>query len=223
MEKLKDFSGYLTINTKILVNVLSGAYIGVYDSRIEDIDNNGIKITIPSQKGVPVPLSPGAKLEVSFITSIGRFSFKSKVIGRIKENIPLLIIAYPEFLRRQELRRFFRVETRLKVKFLTIDYIMKDGIPEMIKKGYEGIIRDISGGGLRLNCDIKLEQGQAIEIDMSESLGTKFDIIARVVHVYSNIDKSDVGVEFITIKETDRDKIIKYVFQRQIELKRMSR
>jgi len=223
MEKLKDITSYLKINTKIFVNVLSEAYIGIYDSRIENIDNKVIKITIPSQKGVPVPLSPGAKLEVSFITQMGRFSFKSEVIGRVKENIPLLEIAYPDFLRRQELRRFFRVETRLKIKFHTIDYIMKDGIPEMIKKKYEGIVRDISGGGLRLNCDIKLEQGQAIEVDISESLGTKFNIIAIVVHVYSNVDKSDVGVEFITIKETDRDKIIKYIFKRQIELKRMSK
>ncbi|MBZ4672677.1 flagellar brake domain-containing protein [Deferribacterales bacterium Es71-Z0220] len=223
MEKIKDISTYLTINTKILVNVLSGNYRGIYDSRIEDIHNDKMKITIPSQKGIPFPLSPGSKLEVSFITPMGRFSFNSEVIGRTRENIPLLEIVYPEFLRRQELRRFFRVEARLKIKFRTIDYIEKDGAPEMIKKEYDGIIKDISGGGIRLTSDIQLEQGQAIELDMSEAIGTKFDIIARVVHIYNNDDKSEVGVEFITIKETDRDKIIKYVFQRQIELKRMSK
>lgn len=222
MEVIKDISNYVTINTKIFVNVLSGDYVGMYDSRIEDIDKNGIKINIPTQKGIPFPLVPGTKLEVSFITRMGRFVFESEVIERIKENIPLLVIVYPEFLKRQELRRFYRVETRLKVKFKTIEYIEKDGFPELIKKEYYGIIKDISGGGVRLSCNIILEKGQAIELDMSHELDTKFEIIGRVVHIYNSDEKPEYGLDFVTIKENDRDKIIKYVFKRQIELKKMS-
>lgn len=222
MEKIKDVSNYLTINTKILVNVLSGNYRGIYDSRVEDIGKDKVKIAIPTQKGIPFPINPGANLEISFLTASGRFSFNSEVLGRVRENIPVLEIKAPSYLTRFELRKYFRVETRLKIKIKTIDYVINDGNPEMIKKDYEAIVRDISGGGVRLTTDAKLESGQALELDMSEAIGTKFDIVSRVVHLYNNDDNSEAGIEFVSIKETDRDKIIKYVFQRQIELRRMA-
>lgn len=220
MEKISDVSSYLSINTKILVNVLSGSYKGVYDSRIEDIEKNSIKITIPTQKGIPFPILPGTKIEVSFLTELGRFSFESTVKGRVKEKIPLIEIDYPKYLIRHEFRNYFRVETRLKIKFSILSFFEENGAPEIGKRDYVGIIKDISGGGARITTDAPLEIGDILELDILEELGTKNEIVSRVVHIYNKNDLTEAGIEFLLIKESDRDKIVKYVFQRQIELRK---
>lgn len=220
MERILDVSNYLSINTKILVNVLTGSYKGIYDSRIEDIGDKTIKITIPTQKGVPFPILPGTEIEVSFLTEQGRFSFKSIVKEKIKENILLLKIDYPTYLFRHEFRSYFRVEARLKIKFGVLNFAEIDGKPEINKHNYVGIIKDISGGGARISTDAPIEIGDILEIDLSEDLNTKNEVVSRVTHICSKNHLTEAGVEFVLIKEPDRDKIIKYVFQRQIELKK---
>ena len=112
------------------------------------------------------------------------------------------------------------MEARLKIKFGVLNFVEIDGKPEINKHNYVGIIKDISGGGARISTDAPIEIGDILEIDLSEDLNTKNEVVSRVTHIYSKNHLTEAGVEFVLIKEPDRDKIIKYVFQRQIELKK---
>lgn len=223
MEKFKDIDNYIKVNTKILFNVVTGDYRGVYDSRIEDIKNDEIRITTPTLKGVPFPVYQNIEVEVSFINEKGRFSFKTKVLGRIVDKIPLIQIQKPDFIFRKELRKYFRVGARLKIKFRNINYKLKNGQPDIERTEQSAIIKDISGGGFRFVTDATITEGQAMEVFEIEGIEIKNDVICRVVSIYNNADKTDAGAEYISIKELDRDKIIKYVFQRQIELRKMAK
>ena len=223
MEKFKDVDNYIKVNTKILFNVLTGDYEGLYDSRIEDIMKDEIRITIPTLKGVPFPVYQNMEVEISFINEKGRFSFKTKVLGRIIDKIPLIQVKKPDIIVRKELRKYFRVGARLKIRFRSINYKITDGQPDIQRTEHSAIIKDISGGGFRFVTDAEITVGQAIELFEIEGIDVKSDIICRVVSIYNNTDKTEAGAEYVSIKELDRDKIVKYVFQRQIELRKMAK
>jgi len=225
LEKYSNVEKFIVPNTSLLVIVSKGDYRGMYNSRIEDFDSESIYITIPSTRGVPIPLRPGSPIEISFINENGRFSFNSVVKDRIKGKLPLLQIEKPDVIYRKELRKFFRVEARIKVILRTVTYEMVDNCPEIKMEEYEAYTKDISGGGARIVTEVPLEIDQAVELkfDDKNKIRGLSEIFAKVVVIYENSEKVDAGLEFISIKESDRDKIIKYVFKRQIELRKLSK
>jgi c-di-GMP-binding flagellar brake protein YcgR len=226
LEKIKNPDPYLDINLNVNFHILTGDYAGMYHSRIEDVDKKNIFFSAPTSKSIPIPVTPNTEVEVSFISDKGRFSFKSVIVERIKDKIMLVKVRKPDVIYRKELRRFFRINTRLKAKLIILDLSSNGGKIQLEKKKHEVLIKDISGGGMRIITSQPLKLEQAVEFDLSEALGLDNDIFGKVVNIYSpeqRKDKMEVGIEFISIKEKDRDKIIKYVFQRQIELKKLSK
>ncbi|MGA1845792.1 flagellar brake protein [Deferribacter abyssi] len=223
MEKITHVDNFLEPNIKVTVDVLSGEFQDRYDSRIEIVNKDFLYITVPTKNAIPAPLTPGTKIEVSFITDKGRFSFNSEVVERIKENILMLKITKPSFLTRKELRRYFRVETYLKIIICKINYNANDNIPEMLKECDYGIIKDISGGGVKLVTELPLKVENIVELDFNNTINNIKEIFGKVVRVINLNNKYEAGIEFISIRENDRDKIIQYVFKRQIELKKMQK
>ncbi|MEF3255122.1 MAG: flagellar brake protein [Deferribacterales bacterium] len=223
MEKIKDYKNFLQLNTKVNISVRSGSYQGVYDSRIEDLRGDGIYISLPTLKGVPFPILPGTEVEVSFIASGGRFSFDTKVEGRVVDGIPMLKLKKPEYIYRSELRKFFRVDCRLKIKIHRLFFEKLNGDIIFKVNSYDALVKDISGGGVRLQTEIELVEDDIIQVDLTDHFPTINEIFGRVVTVFPKVDKKyEYGVEFISIRERDRDLIVKYVFRRQIELKKLT-
>lgn len=221
MGKITNPDKYIESNTKILVEVLSGEFIGKYDSRIESVDDDYIYISLPTKNAIPAPLKPGTKIDVSFVTDKGRFSFITEVIDRVRDNIIMLKIKKPEQLFRKELRKYFRVETFLKIIVCKIVYNDNKNTPDMLKICKEGTVKDISGGGVRIFTELELDVDDIVELDFSGAINNIKEVFGKVVRVKEINGKTEAGVEFISIRENDRDKIIQYVFKRQIELKRM--
>ena len=226
MQKITNPDPFLDINTNVNFHILSGEYKGIYHSRIEDVNNEFIYFSAPTSKTIPLPVSPGTDVEVSYITNKGRFSFSSVITKRVKDKIHLVEVKKPSILYRKELRRFFRINTRLTAIMIVSDVQVKSGSLKMEKKTYEVFIKDLSGGGMRIVASQPLRIEQAVEFDLSESLDLTNNIFGKVVNIYSpeqTTDKVEAGIEFISIKEKDRDKIIKYVYQRQIELRKFTK
>lgn len=226
MEKIKNVDSYVHINSNINVEVLKGNYKGIYSSRVEDITKSSVFISIPSNQSVPIPLAPKTEMDISFITEKGRFSFKTAVKGKVIDRIPMLELEKPVFILRKELRTYFRVDTRLKANIFLVNFNVEDGDVNMVRDVYDAVIKDISGGGMKISTIAPIKLDQAIEIDVNESLGARKEIFARVVNLFPADPKSgklEAGIEFISIKESDRDQIIKYVFKRQIELRKLSK
>lgn len=226
MEKIKNIEQFLEINININVEVLKGSYKGMYSSRIEDINNKSIFISIPTSQSVPVPLAPNTSLELSFLNTKGRFSFQTQVITKVKDKIQMLELKKPEIIYRKELRKYFRVDTRLKATLFVINFNIEKGDLNMVKDSFDTIIKDISGGGMKIATIAPLKEEQAVEFNLFDSLGLKKEIFGKVSKIFPpepNSGKFVAGIEFISIKENDRDKIIQYVFKRQIELRKLSK
>lgn len=223
MEKIKDYKDLLQINTKINVTVRNGEYEGVYDSRIEDITKDGIYISIPTLKGVPFLIRSGSVVDISFVANGGRFSFQAEVEGRVKDGINMLKLKKPPYIHKSELRRYFRIGCRLKITISRLLYQKSNGNVTAKIDAYEATVKDISGGGVRIQVAAEFQEDDVILLDFKNYFPTINEIFGKVVKIFpKNENLHEYGVEFISIKERDRDLIIKYVFMRQIELKKLT-
>ena len=216
MGRISNVGKYLVVNLKINLSAPS-EYSGVYDSRIEDISSDGMFISVPTNKGSAMPVRPGMKVEGSFISSGGRFLFTTTVKRRAFKNIPLLELEKPTFLEQRELREFFRIDISRRIVVYSLIRDEKSGALVRDKE-FEVTCVDISGGGARLVSENPMDDISDIEADFTGLFPGLNSIFAVVVRYNQNQSgKYDVGIRFTSLRDADRDKIVKFVFKRQIE------
>lgn len=219
-EEVKNIEDYLTINTRITISIKHANYSGVYDSRVEDIDDNQIMIAQPSEEGVPIPMVPGTKAIVEFVNNAGRFRFDSQVTGRRNQGkVSLAEIAMPKTVTRSQLREFYRVPTRIKAKLKIFYSAVPDKNMKIPHKSVDCLVVDISGGGGKLITPAWIENNQPFMLDISEAVEGMENAPCEAVRVKRIMEKTEVSFRFSFDKENDRNQVIKYVFKRQIELK----
>lgn len=217
MEKIKDVDKFLSVNQKLLLEVKLGEYAGIYDSRIEDMEKEILHVSMPSEKGVTVPLKPGTKLHVSYVMDRGRLSFKTVVEDRYMSPLPMLKVAKPDLLFREELRSFFRVDTRLPVKIM-VDINEGDIVRQ---KMFEAKLLDMSGGGCRVFTPAPIAKGDVFEIFFQGSMEKVESVKVEARRVRRVEENNEIGSEFYGISQNERDRIIKYVFKRQVEMRKL--
>jgi len=221
-EKVKNLDDYLGVNTRISVQLNRADYSGFYDSRVEDISKKFILISHPSEDGVPVPMLPGTKLKIEYVSNDGRFYFDSEVVGRHTEgSLSFIQIAIPKTIGRNQLREFFRVSTNLKGKVKIYYAKVPDMSMKIPHKKVDCKVVDLSGGGGKLISEAFFEKGQVFGLDISEEIQDAEDIRCTCIRSKRIQEKSEVSFKFNFQKESERNLIIKYVFKRQIELKQL--
>lgn len=221
-EKIKNLDDYINVNTRINVGVKRADYAGVYDSRVEDITKKYILISHASDNGVPIPMLPGTKLSVEYVSNDGRFHFETSVLGRHTEgSLSFIQIEIPETISRNQLREFFRVPTSVKGKVKIYYSNVPDKNMKIPHKKVDCKVIDLSGGGGKLITEAFFEKGQIFGLDMSSEIEGGEDIRCTCIRSKRIQEKSEVSFKFNFTKESERNLIIKYVFKRQIELKQL--
>lgn len=205
----------LSVNQSIEIEVKKGPYKGSFPSKIEEINQDNIKVLPPYQKGEIVPLRKDTRINVFFTGDDAAYKFSSQVIDRIKEQIRLLVINSPEEIVRIQRRDYFRLDVKKDAKYRELDEEMEiDG--EFI----ETQTVNLSGGGVRLIDESQLSEGDLIEImiDISEIEDVK--IIGEVQQKYDLPNGEAVGIEFKEVSRHLRDQIIGWLFDYQRELRK---
>ncbi|MDR2884190.1 MAG: flagellar brake domain-containing protein [Deferribacteraceae bacterium] len=223
--KSNEVQSVLQRNTKLMV-ILANGDGNSYDSRIEDIDDDQLMISMPTNRGRPMPVAKGSILNVSAIAGNGKSDFDCRVLSVVKTPIYMLVVTLPDALRHEQMREFFRVPVHLRVKvFLgNLDKLDIFNKTSRAVPFYDGLVDDLSGGGCRLSCDSGIIEGDVIVLDLSNSLvdGIK-QLECKAVRVaFRPNGKRIISLKYSNISETNRDKIIRYVFRRQLELKKLS-
>jgi len=219
-EDIKNIEEHMSVNTKISVAVKNANYQGVYDSRVEDFDEENIYISQPSSEGVPVPMVPGTIAHIEFVNSQGRFRFETKVTGRSSQGrVTLVAVEKPKTMIRNQLREFYRVETRIKGKVKIFYAGVPDKNMKIPHKSIDCMVMDVSGGGGKLITSSWIENKQSFLLDMSEAIPELDNAPCTAIRVKRIQERTEVSFRFNFTKESDRNLIIKYVFKRQIELK----
>lgn len=196
-------------------------YCRVYSTKIEEIEEDTIIIGAPVHKGVVLPFRPGQQLIVGIPKEDALYGFYTEVVDRGKINdIPVLRIRKGKQSKRIQRRKYVRINGISKVDIKIL---------KRSEKGDEVIYFDrrkireknISGGGMLIVSPEALSIGTILEISISLPHFGVVRTVGEVVRYQKIEDEYEIGISFVNLSEKDREKIIKYVYQRQVELKRL--
>jgi Predicted glycosyltransferase len=184
-----------------------------YHSRIEDITSRSLTVAMPMSKGYPVHLNHGGQFYAKVFADGAAYKFKSTLLEKRLHPIPVWVVSQPTDITKIQQRAFVRVDARVPVRVVVRDETEDSLLLSLTTK-------DISGGGLRLisNQAINLGMRIILYIELPE-LGT-IETPAEVVRVDKPDNDRDlywIGVRYIKLPENLRSKIIKFVFQKQLE------
>lgn len=191
-----------------------------YKTRVADEDEQSLIIELPinTKNGRMKRLHTGDALQASFITNTGVKHFFDTYVMRVKDGeLPFFVIARPteESMTSIQRRNFFRVDIEVDVAVQT-----------EIGRRYVFKTSDIGGGGVSF----------IIERDQSFNAGEKLKCCLLLPHRNGSIEHSFfqgevlrqkeletgrkmVMVKFDEIVEQERQRIIRFLFEKQIQFR----
>ncbi|NKF06961.1 PilZ domain-containing protein [Clostridium gasigenes] len=199
----------VVINSKLEVKWADG----IYKTLVQDSNSKNILISIPVVGGVYLTLKTGEEIElVYYDNGENIFSFKCRVINRIKENnISYYSITLPYDVIKIQRRNYVRVDTVQVIK--NIKKYEKETNGQADDKISNALLLDLSGGGMRIKLREKLEKGDVISAKIgSENEGVL--IKGKIVRVDITEDKRYIyGISFQELDNRTRERIIQIVFR----------
>lgn len=193
--------------------------------------DNKCTISIPFSKGRFFSLHMGSRYRFYYNKrDAGVFQFLGLVIGReqIGNQHALVILRVSEFIKSQ--RRLFYRFPLLSEAFIIVEdgviiekVLVKGKVEEMEYPKFREIkcsLKDVSGGGLRLQTASPYDLGSTLTCSFklgNDEFKTKV-IVRRCLRIQDVIERYDLGLQFYELEETDRSKIIAYVFDKQRNL-----
>lgn len=236
----------LSIGNKVEIVESSAVRNGVIDdgntpalvSQIYDIvDDDHLQIEMPLRGTQMVLLDLRIRYQICIYTPHGLFKCAAQVIDRFKsENRYIAVIEFKSALKRFQRREFFRLEKLFEIKYRRLSEEEKEmhTSEEIVEKEKLGtaynaaVAVDLSGGGARLIMNEKFSVDEMIFIHFKFS-PEEGDLKFAGKIVVCNQMKTDNTqyenrIKFIKIKEKDREKLIRYIFEeeRKMRFKRKS-
>jgi len=193
--------------------VREGEYQGRYRTRIEEVGIRILSIGVPVSQGQFIPLREGTRLEVFFSQDSSAYTFSSVIIKRIAFPIPTFIIDYPVKIDKIQRRQYVRVPIVKPFKFQIVE---REGLGQE-KKGFT---IDMSGGGLMFKHKDKIPEKTLLILYLR--IGDEdMELPAAVVRYIKETERNHykVSVEYKDITERTRDKIIRYIFNIQRQMR----
>ena len=194
-----------------------------YKARVAEIEDSRIWIEIPLQPhtGKYGWFAEGEMLEISYLNPDGiKCHFIASVIGKRNDTIHMLALSkpQPEEIIKMQRRSFLRIDAKLELAVLTKDHIR-----------FVAHTEDVSGGGVSFigETSWSLQEKQELDCWMvvpyrnGELEYVPFQ--AEIVRIQQRTDKhQDVMLQFRSIAEGDQQKLIRYCFERQLEMRKRS-
>jgi len=168
---------------------------------------------------VIVPLLPGDTIKIIYTDNMAVYTFVSRVIQQNSEDMGTVVLGAPLEVKRIQRRNFVRLDCRLKVVLQKLnDKLAPDG------EAFTAGTVDVSGGGMMFECDVLLNAGDVLQATLHLNDKDTVRGIGRVIRFARNSSKNrygfSAGFEFTLIEETERDKIIRFIFNQQRDLRR---
>ena len=199
-----------------------------YVSSFEWVEGNDTAvITAPIFEGRIVPLEVDSIYKVYFLKRQGKllnlYTFRALVRQRlVVDNLHLLLIEQAGNIVRIQRRRFFRLDCYADIMYRVVETFgnaRRSDIP--FRKTITG---DLSGGGIRLLLDERLEPGAYIECELFSEDEQKVRFFGKVVRFEHTGNagryRYAAGIAYVDIEEKDRDAVIRYIFNEQRKLLR---
>lgn len=192
-----------------------------YASRIEDVRDNAVVVSMPMRKRSLVRLPLNSTVSAFFNRNGARYYFRAVVGSQTVSPLPILHLTQVGDVRKQERRAHVRVD--VLVEPIQMVVISEDG--EGLLDPRSSLVVNISAGGLGLVCRQPLPIGSQVHVvlDLPRELGL-LEADAEVVRCLTldlgGIQKWQVGVSFQKMSQKQRDRIAAFVLFQQQMLRR---
>lgn len=183
------------------------------------LPDGSMEILAPIHSGRIFPVHRGVEMDIIYQKQGDLYKFRAVALERtVAGNIFLLKIMPISGEEHLQRRFFFRFSCIRDISYRM--FTRKDTKSEERGAYVKSITKDISGGGLCLLTNEKPIYGWYIEGNLD--VGSNLYFIGRVVRVINIHDKGtfkyEVGIEFIDIKDLEREKVISFIFDSQRKL-----
>lgn len=190
-------------------------------TRVEDVGEDGICVLVPMRNLRPRPLPSGALVHAVYIYQQKRYRFVTEVIGHTPDGLHD-ILRLPGAIDSSERRRSFRLQAAIKPQVLYRLIVDSEQVDQS-ENVVEGMVVDLSEGGLCLSTRALIMAGERLEI--TADLPEAGEVSARMR--VTGVDEPAPGnrnrrvhCEFIVISRAHRDVIARYLMRRQLEMRR---
>ncbi|HHY77112.1 MAG TPA: hypothetical protein GX498_01215 [Clostridiales bacterium] len=208
------------IGDKVNVRVANKPSNSSYVSQVTDIcQDDIIEISFPMHKNKTIYFINGERLKVVVGKKEAVYEVETVVIGKRYENIPVIrlkIISKPLKIQR---RNYYRLKIVIPIHYRTIDSSkQKDSESKEYK---EGVLLDISEGGIMFCTKEDIKENDLLEIVMDINKNKKMIFIGNIIRKQLNEEKTDLyeyGVKFNELSKHDRNALAKFIFTEQRKL-----
>lgn len=201
------------INKKLEIICEDGA---IAKSVIQEVDEDLIYIGIPMYGGLYYPLKQGDLIEGYYSDDKGNiYKFKTAVIGRKYDKIPLIIINKPTDISKVQRRRYVRVEYVTEISYAVVNNYSENAKNKVLLEEFiKAYSVDISGGGMRAKLSSQLKLGDYVMVSLPIE-NQELVICCKVVRVQRDEESKMFicGLAFEDIDARVREKIIEFIFK----------
>lgn len=200
-----------------------------YVTKIFDInDDEDIEAFMPMEKTKLILLPVGSIFNASFFTSHGIYGCEVRVKERYKKDaLFVLVLEQLTEFEKQQRREYYRYDCiiGMNTRQLSVeeyDDFSSNGqfilLPDPAGKS---VIVDISGGGMRFVSADKYEAGRILHCIFMLTINgetRRFETMFKIIGARpspNNIRNTEYRGEFIGLSNTDRDYIVKFIFEQQ--------
>lgn len=209
---------YPVINQTIELFLKPDEPASQYASRVADITDETIAVELPFKKaGSLLSLPVGTLLHIRYTDDMNaQCEFETRVVSTRKDNVQLALIEKPplERITRTQRRNYLRVPAELEVAVQTPS------------EKFVARTQDVSGGGVSFHCEEKYKLHMDdrcqcwILIHFHNGSIEHVPFTGSFVRIRKKLNTSYqwVSLKIDQITESDQQKIIRYCFERQIQL-----
>ncbi|NLY76009.1 MAG: hypothetical protein GX075_12020 [Firmicutes bacterium] len=207
------------IDDYLQIEIMSGKYQGVYNSRVINSEDNELLITAPRNDHGIIPVQKNDLLGVSVLKKDAMYEFQTRVIEPPTRDFAYLTIYIPHLIKRKQRRSDFRIAVNVPVEVL---YFYRDGVP-VAACTMNSV--DLSAGGIKIETSEQFKPGEKYRIAIilpSEDGDEEIYVEAEVVRseVDPNPEPGKLGLywtafKFNDIAESKKQKILKFIYKQQ--------
>lgn len=193
----------------------------VFKSRIAEIDEQYMSIEVPINEmtGKLKRLYVGDELSAFFLTEGGMKNYFSTHVLGFKEDVIRLVIIRkpePEAITKVQRRSFLRVPAELEIAVKLTEQIQ-----------FVSVTDDVGGGGISFLCDQNVPVKPGVSLSCWLLVPLKSGKVEHVpfkgecvrVNPLEN-GRQQVMIRFTEIRDKERQKIIRFCFERQLEFRK---
>lgn len=185
---------------------------------LDIIDDKTYIISGPLENKNLVPLFKNNILEVAYFKKDrGKFFFQATILDVKNKGFYKVKIKRTTRIKKIQQRNYFRLSSNLPA---TKDHLLKEGKEERTIKE-ECTTENISGGGIGVLCNFSHTIGDLVSIQIDSDgivLSTNGEVV-RILNSKNHEYKYSIGVKFLDMDDSDREKIIKFNFRQQRKLR----